>query len=122
MNDNKINKIDFDGFKGLNKLKMLFLAKNQLKLIDLQILIDLTGLTDLYMEDNRITNIIGLKFPLNLKILNLSNNKLKTLDHSMLDDLDHIEILFLNDNRFNKETETRLKNQLKNIEKIIFYS
>ena len=118
LNDNKLEKID--GLKCLNNLKLLFLAENQLKLIDLKILIDLTQLTYLYIENNRISAIIGSSFPLNLKFLNLTNNKLRSLDVRMLKDLNQLEKVFLNDNNFNKETETGLRNQLKNIKEINF--
>lgn len=74
--ENKISKIDLNGFSGLKKLKSLFLGANQIRELKEKLFSDLVSLKELYLNDNKLVTLelsCIIEMP-NLSNLYISNN------------------------------------------------
>ncbi|XP_023013902.2 podocan-like [Leptinotarsa decemlineata] len=99
LNDNHI-KLNNNSFRGLFEMKTLFLAGNQMKVLPETIFRDLRKLKTIDLSRNEFKALYpatfnGLK---NVKVLNISHNHLEGLDYVLLNPLKNLHVLDISDN------------------------
>nr|KAG5711018.1 hypothetical protein BaRGS_013752 [Batillaria attramentaria] len=100
LNNSDIHSIENNTFRGLQRLKTLYLQENFLSVVFNQTFKDLGELEFLYLQDNEISFIEegAFAYMKNLKILNLERNSLVTLSFSDFAGAENLVSLHLGDN------------------------
>ncbi|XP_059268917.1 toll-like receptor 5 isoform X2 [Mustela nigripes] len=82
----------WDVFKGLSRLRVLYLNNNYLTFIPPGALGDLSALRGLDLSSNRLMALAPGDLPANLEVLDVSRNQLLTLDPNLLASLTAVDI------------------------------
>ncbi|XP_014210243.1 leucine-rich repeat-containing protein egg-6-like [Copidosoma floridanum] len=97
---NKLRTIRRESFKGLHRLKCLFLGGNQIRSIEAGSFEDLESLTDLDLSSNDLDFIPSdwLKWQWNLRTLDVRGNRFKSLEQMSLSSAPLLSTIYLQDN------------------------
>ena len=108
---NKITEIDGYLFSHLSNLKHLDLDNNKLNLIDCNTFKGLVKLEGLYLNNNEITQIDGSLFSAlqNLKAFRLDFSKLNRIDSITFKHLSNLNDLFINDAKIRLSSNENLQ-------------
>ncbi|XP_076469744.1 uncharacterized protein LOC143300070 [Babylonia areolata] len=99
LQSNGITALGPDDFKGLRKLEVLFLSKNDITFINGSIFEDLVSLRTLKITHNKLTEMPVFPAHLVIKELSLAYNMIHTITQEALQALPHLEVLYLNHNQ-----------------------
>ena len=118
----QIRNIDFNAFKGLTKLEILFLFFNEIEEIDVRLFESLSNLKLLDLSNNKLKRIDSNTFKGLTKLdrLDLKNNELEEIDVRLFESLSNLKCLTLSNNKL-KEIDRKCFEPLKSIEVIEIY-
>ncbi|XP_076802680.1 uncharacterized protein LOC143446774 [Clavelina lepadiformis] len=111
INDNEIENLQGDAFRGTPMLKTLDLSKNKISDIDDDVFSNLPGLTELNLQDNRLTEVPKLP-SINLQKLNFAGNSISVVDKEKFGDITSLSSLVLSRNNFTQLSDVKLSSMV----------
>lgn len=97
MDDNDINEMDENTFRGLYDLETLLLGNNLISVLHKDIFSDLYHMVELQLQSNHLKELPAALFEktVNLERLDLKNNKIKVIDSKLFATLKKLKVVDL---------------------------
>lgn len=122
LKSNGIRHIDSNTFKGLSRLEILDLSRNEITNLNVNLFESLSSLKELRLYRNKLKRIDGNTFKnlSSLQRLSLSNNEIEEIDTNAFECVSSLRVLRLNGNRL-KQIERKYFETFKSIDLVVLY-